>query len=337
MARVIRHIEEIDRSAWKDLLEKSGYRSFFQSVECFELYSAMSFMEPFVVAVEEDGTLEGLVVGYIQKDGGRLKRCLSRRAIVNGGPLLREGISEDALARLLNGCRQCLKGKAIYVEFRNFEDYSSCKDTFRKCGFAYHEHLNFHIDTSSVQVMEDNLGKSRKRDIKYSLREGAAVVEKPSENRLKEFYKVLENLYRTKVRTPLFPYEFFSYLSGQDYARIQTVEYDGRTIGGTVCVCLGGCAVYEWFACGEDGVYKNIYPSTLATWSAMKFAAENGYPRFDMMGAGTPGKGYGVREFKAKFGGKLVEHGRFIHVFSPVLYGIGKLGVKILKSRLFRR
>lgn len=337
MIKVARHIEDIDANAWKALVENSTVKSFFQTRQCYDLYSAMSFMEPFIVAVEEDGRLAGVVAGYIQKDGGPLKSFLSRRAIVNGGPLLADGISAEALEALLKECRKCLNGRAIYVEFRNFDDYSAYKDIFRSCGFKYEQHLNFHIDTSSLQTMEDNLGKSRKRDIKYSLKEGAVVVSDPSEAQLNEFYQVLEELYRTKVKTPLFPYEFFSYLGRQPYAKIQTVEYGGKTVGGTVCVCLEGRAVYEWFACGQDGVYKNVYPSTLATYSAMKFAAENGYPRFDMMGAGSPGKGYGVREFKAKFGGKMVEHGRFVHVFNPLLYGVGKLGVKFMKSRTVKR
>ena len=50
------------------------------------------------------------------------------------------------------------------------------------------------------------------------------------------------------------------------------------------------------------------------------------------MGAGKPDDSYGVREFKAKFGGQLVEHGRFQNIINPFLYEVGKLGVKIMKN-----
>ena len=91
--------------------------------------------------------------------------------------------------------------------------------------------------------------------------------------------------------------------------------------------------VYEWFVCGKDGCYPKVYPSTLATWAAIRFAADNGYKRFDMMGAGAPGDGgYGVREFKAKFGGELVEYGRYLHVCNKLLYGLGKFAVNIMKK-----
>ena len=51
-----------------------------------------------------------------------------------------------------------------------------------------------------------------------------------------------------------------------------------------------------------------------------------------MMGAGVPGVPYGVRDFKAEFGGEMVEHGRFLNVRKPLLYAIGKIAVKWMKE-----
>ena len=90
--------------------------------------------------------------------------------------------------------------------------------------------------------------------------------------------------------------------------------------------------MYEWFVCGLDGKFKNIFPSTLATWAAIEYAAANGFKYFDMMGAGKPDEGYGVRDFKSKFGGTLVENGRFIAVNNLPLYRIGELYIKFIKK-----
>jgi len=331
--RVIDNIKEIDKQQWMLLLAESKTRSFFQTRECYELYAANpEFMEPFCLAVDDDGRLKGIIIGYIQQDGGMLKRFLSRRAIINSGPILANDVSDEALSMLLTECRKHLLGKAIYVELRNFEDYSPYKDVFKRCGYEYIPHLNFHIDTSSEDTVNQNLGKSRKRDIRTSIRDGAEIVETPLIEEVRDFYTILNNLYKNKVKTPLYPLAFFEYLCRQTYSKFLLVRLDGKIVGGTVCVCLPGYAVYEWFACGEDGVYKNIYPSTMATYAGIRYAAQNGYQHFDMMGAGKPNEGYGVRDFKAKFGGQLVEHGRFLRVLNPLLYNIGKLGVKILKK-----
>ena len=331
--KIIDNIKDIDSQAWNQLLQSSATKSFFQTQSCYDLYAANKpFMKPFFMGVEDKGLLKGVIVGYIQADGGIIKRFLSRRAIVNSGPLLADDISDEALALLLNHCKKSLRGEAIYMEFRNFLDYSRYRDLFKNCGFEYVPHLNFHIDTTSEDVVSQNLGKSRKRDIRTSFRDGAEVVENPTMTDLVQFYDILNNLYTKKVKTPLYPFSFFEHLFLQPYSTFLFVRLNGKIVGGTVCVTLPGHAVYEWFACGEDGVYKNVYPSTVATYAAIQYAAKNNYRYFDMMGAGKPDESYGVREFKAKFGGQLVEHGRFLTVISPTLYKIGTLGVKIMKK-----
>lgn len=306
--------------------------NWFQTDECREFYGSLSFVEPFECAVTRDGVVKGRIVGYVQKDGGRIKQFLSRRAIINGGPELSDDITPDELRRLLDECRSRLKGKAIYVETRNYANYSKYKDVFAVCGWSYEPHYNFIIDTSSLEAVEANLGKSRKRDIRTSFRDGATIGLAESLDEVKELYDLLKSLYSTKVKTPLFPFDFFEKLYAASWGKIFVVRFDGRVVGGTACAC-GNDTVYEWFACGEDGISKSVFPSTLATYAGIKYAAENGYRCFDMMGAGAPGDGgYGVRDFKAKFGGELVEYGRFKCVLNPLLYRIGVLGVKIMKK-----
>ena len=75
-----------------------------------------------------------------------------------------------------------------------------------------------------------------------------------------------------------------------------------------------------------------IYPFGNMTWAAIKYAKDNAIDRFDFMGAGKPDEEYGVREFKSKFGGVLVEHGRFVAVNRLFLYRTGKFGLKIIKK-----
>ena len=306
--------------------------NWFQTEECFSFYHSLGFIDPFQCSVERDGVEKGRMVGYIQKDGGKLKQFFSRRAIINGGPMLADDITEDELMGLLTKCKRELKKKAIYIETRNFDDYARYREIFSSAGFNYEPHYNFHVDTSSIDIVEANMGKSRKRDVKTSLRDGAFVVENPTLDEVKDFYRVLEHLYQTKVKTPLFPFSFFERLYRSSFGRFLLVKYDERIVGGTVCVC-GENVMYEWFACGEDGVHKNIYPSTLATYAGIRYAAEHGYARFDMMGAGAPNDGgYGVRDFKAKFGGQLVEHGRFKCVLNKPLYKIGTIGVQLIRK-----
>ena len=305
----------------------------FQSNDFLQFLNKTGLFETFRFSVSRGEREVGIIQGYIQRDGGRLKRFLSRRAIINGGPYFAEDITEEEVKTLLGKCHNGLKNKAIYIETRNFSDYSQLRPLFEASGFIYEPHYDFIVNTESIEIAEDNLGKSRKRDVRTSLRDGAVVIDNPTHEQIEAFYGLLSSLYTTKVKTPLFPFVFFDKLSQEPFSRFLLVEYQGEIIGGTVCV-FDNDTVYEWFACGKDGAFKNIFPSTLATWSGIKYAAESGQSHFDMMGAGAPGDGgYGVREFKAKFGGELVEYGRFKYICNKPLYAIGKLGVKLMKRK----
>ena len=344
--------KDIDRAEWSVLVKASATGTWFQTPEAYSFYESMpELFRPFVVAVKSEELkvksqqLRGVCVGYVTVEKSAFKQFLTRRAIIIGGPCLADDCINEEVMLLLSTLREQLSTGAkapIYIECRNFNDYSRWKSAFEKAGFAYQPHLNFHVDTSSVEVVEANLGKSRKRDIRTTIREGVSIKsiydlrfqisDLERERLVREYYAILEKLYKTKVKTPLFPVEFFLELSKHKDARFLLTELNGKIIGGTVCVAQEGKCMYEWFACGEDGVHSHVFPSCYATYAGIRYAAEHNMPRFDMMGAGKPDEAYGVRDFKAKFGGKEVEHGRFLCVTKPLLYNMGVIGVKLLKK-----
>lgn len=303
----------------------------FQSEAYYSFLSETGLFQPFRFAVSRKGEC-GIIQGYVQGDGGPVKRFLSRRAIVNGGPYWREDATREEKLELLRKAIAGLRHRVIYLETRNFKDYSVDRPLFEKADFQYEPHYNFIVDTSSEEVVEMNMGKSRKRDVKTSLKNGATVIDNPTLEEVRAFYKILKDLYKTRVKTPLFPLSFFEKLYQTSFSKFILVSYNQEIVGGTVCV-FDDETVYEWFACGKDGVYKNVFPSTVATYYGILFAAQSGRKKFDMMGAGAPGDGgYGVRDFKAKFGGQLVEYGRFRYVANKPLYALGKMAVKLMKK-----
>lgn len=328
---VYKSVCEINTNQWQQLVDHSPTASFFQTKECYDFYASLSFMQAFVFGVSENDKLVGILCGYVIADGNFVKRYFSRRAIVPGGVLIDANISDKALQTLLEYAKNELSHKAIYIEIRNYNDYSSFKNSFEMAGFVYKPHLNFHVPTPNVEEALKQLSGTKRRDIKLSKKEGAEWIETTNLNDVRVFYRLLSNLYRTKIKTPLFPFEFFKQLTELPQGRLFVVKFNGDILGGSVCVSFKNRTLYEWFVCGMDGQIKNIFPSTLATWAAIEHASENGYSCFDMMGAGKPNEGYGVRDFKSRFGGELVEQGRFLYICKPLLYTLGKFIVQKLK------
>ena len=329
-----------------------------ESVKCKDLEnSAAETTASTPYTLHPTPALKGVIVGYITRERDALKQFFTCRTIIYGGPLLAEDISETALAELLKAVSECrvesveckgnenskavtsastpytLRPTPIYIETRNFHDYSKWKSIFEANGFMYQSHLNYHVDTRTIDLAQSNIGKHRWKYIRLSMRDGAKIVENPTLEQVQAFYTILQDLYQTKVKTPLWSWEFFERLYYIEHSQYILVELDGKIVGGTACVCLPGKAVYEWYACGLDNCRDDIRPLSVAIWGEMQYAAKNGYPLFDFMGAGKPDEPYGVRDFKAEFGGELVEHGRFLCIRKPLLYKIGTLGVKWLKRK----
>ncbi len=332
--RILINIEEIDRQQWEQLIAESPTATWFQTPEAYDFFASLpNILTPFVIACRDDAVhrLKGVIVGYITKDKNPIRQFFTRRAIIMGGPLLSDDITDAELQALLCAMRKHIGQKAIYVETRNFNDYSRWKDIFQACGFSYQPHLNFHIDTSSIEIINQNLNRNRKRNIRTIQQTGATIVEHPTIAQIHDFYTLLQQLYKKKIHLPLVPFAFFENLSKLYSAVFRLVELNGEIIGGTAHVALANRTLYEWYGCGEDSEQANESPTSFVTYAGMCYAALHGMPRFDMMGAGKPTEGYGVRDFKRQFGGTLVEHGRFLHICHSLLYSLGTLGVRILK------
>lgn len=339
--------DNIDRVEWSRLVETSATGTWFQTPEAYGFYESLpELFKPFVVGVACDPAgaqtqLRGVCVGYVTVEKLAYKQFFTRRAIIIGGPVIANDATSEEVETLMKAVRDQFKifdlrflilNAPIYIECRNFNDYSRWKDAFASAGYEYKKHLNFHVDCRDKEAMWERLSENRRRQV----RKAQATVEcltneRVNELEVREWYEILRELYRTKVKTPLWPVEFFLEIYRQSIGKYLMVKYEGKVIGGLLIVEDEKC-VYEWFGCGLNTEYKVQYPFVMATWAGMAYAAEHNIPRCDFMGAGEPNIPYGVRDFKEKFGGEMVEHGRFLCVNKPLLYKIGTLGVKLLKA-----
>ena len=349
---IIRTYTEIDKKDWRLLAETSPLSTWFQTDEAYRFYQSVSDMCAFVYGVMEEDKLVGVIVGYTTQEKCKLKQYFTARAIIVGGPLLAEDISNEALAALLKAVKECKvesvkckgteNGKAeplastpytlhstpIYIETRNLHDYSRWKTVFKANGFAYQPHLNIQVACNTMHIMSEQ----RQRQVKKAIKNGAEICEASSEQEIRDWYQILRQLYRQKVRTPLWREAFFLQFYRNGVGKYLLVKYEGKVIGGMMCPIFAGKAIYEWYVCGLDEAYREQYPSVMATYAAIEYAKKNGLPMFDFMGAGVPDQPYGVRDFKMEFGGEVVEYGRYLCVRKPFLYRIGKIGVDILKK-----
>lgn len=320
---------QIDQKNWNDFITQHPHGNFFQSPQFFHFLHELPGVKPSIISAWYAQQLVGLLLAFRQKENNGVKGFFSRRTIVYGGPLVTGWYGDTVVQLLLKHLHK--EQKSIYTEFRNLFDLSKYRAIFEKLGYTYNQHLNYIVSIpDEAEATLQLLNSSKRRQVRKSLKNGAEITKPNGIEEVWGFYEILKQLYRQKIKKPLPNWEFFkNFHKNKNLGVYLLVKYNKKVIGGIMCPVLNN-TLYEWYICGEDNQYKNIYPSVLATYAPIAYAAKNGLQYFDFMGAGKPGQDYGVREFKSKFGGEEVENGRFIRVNNKFLFSIGKVGLKAL-------
>ena len=311
---VLTDISQINRSEWQKLIATSPVASWFQTPEAYDFFASVpASVKPFVVAVEEKD-LKGVVVGYTVAEGGPLKRFFSKRTIIQGGPLLTDDISDEALTALL----QAIPRDGIYCEMRNFSDYSKWRKAFEQAGWNYKPHYDVYMATTAG--WQNKLQDAKKRQVNKAIKDGYTWQEAEKEEDVRSWYYLLKHLYRNKVHRPLFDYGFFLTAWQKGFSKVLIVRDGYKQIVGGALVPVMNQIAYEWYICG----------SVMATYTLQDWCEQNGITRLDAVGAGEPNKEYGVRDFKLRMAGELHEFGRFIRIQAKTRYRLGVWVINLL-------
>ncbi len=323
--------KQINLTDWNSFVLNNKFNSPFQTPEFYSLYNSLVNYSAEVFAIKENAKLISLCVVTLQREKG-IKSYFSKRAIIYGGPLI-ENNRNDALNILLKSIYKALKKKVIYLETRNFNDYKEYQLNFETNGWKYVPYLNYKIQLTG-KTMNDILSEmkyNRKREIKLSQKLETIYRIAVSQEEVIELYSILSNLYKTRVKLPLPPLNYFISLFESSIGKVFIVLHNSKIIGGSFCYYLNGSSIYTLYYCGVRNYHKKIFPTHLSILAAIDFGIDKKLQTLDLMGAGKLGEEYGVRNYKAEFGGELVEHGRFIKVLNNPLFSIGKIGLKFKK------
>lgn len=324
---------------WEAFLKSHPHNTVFQSYDMYMFYKKVQNFEPFLFLCEDDdANCVGVLLAVKIKEGKGLKGVLSSRVVIYGGPIIEQmgRIRMEILDSLLSKLLTELKNNSIFIQFRNFFEWSSDeKKVFSNYGFSFKQRLNLLVDTSNIEGVLKNIKATKKRQISKALKEGARIESPSSLDEVKIFYDLLHTLYKNKVRKPLPAWSFFKEFYHQSVEGklgiIRLIKFNHNIIGGILCPLTKGKNIYEWYVVGLDTEYKNVYPSVLATWAPIDYALNNNLKHFDFMGLGKPEIPYGVRDFKMNFGKTTLNFGRFGRRHK-VLYPFIEISYNLLRA-----
>ena len=138
---------EIDHNQWSALVRESKTGTWFQTPEAYDFFASQpELFKPFVLAIShqpsavKDQALRAVCCGYVTVEKNPIKQFFTRRAIIIGGPALADDCTDEEVEALMNAVRNQLANtnyqlstinySPIYIETRNFNDYSKWKKAF---------------------------------------------------------------------------------------------------------------------------------------------------------------------------------------------------------------
>jgi serine/alanine adding enzyme len=322
---------EIEEKEWSNFVINHPQGNIFQSPEFYNTVLKTKEWIPSCLGLKKNGVLEGILVSVVQSEGSGLKRIFSSRDIIWGAPLVK---CNYYIEPLLSSYNNINNNRSIYTQFRNLFDLNTAKTIYEKKGYYFCDHLNIYNNISgNPEDILKSMHKMRRRNIRLAQRKGLSFREIKNENELKECYIIIKILYN-KIKLPLPSYNFFltfyRNLNIHGFIKIFGCFANDGIVAFRFVLCYKK-NIYDWYAASKQE-YSGYYPNDYLLWKIMEWGNSKGYELFDFGGAGKPNKAYGVRDYKLKFGGILVNYGRFERINKPLLYQLSKLGFKIYQK-----
>ncbi|MCR4405524.1 MAG: GNAT family N-acetyltransferase [Anaerolineae bacterium] len=330
-------VQRLDEPSWRAFVDNHPQGNIFHTPEMFQVFARAKGHRPTLWATtDDDGQVLALLLPVqITLKGGPLRR-LTTRAVVYGSVLCAPGPEgQEALALLLRTYTQQVNGAPLFTELRNLSDLTAVQPILQTHGFAYEDHLNYLINlTLPPETLFQNIGARTRKHIRRALRQGEVVIEEVTKReQIATCYDFLCRTYRA-ARVPLADRSLFEtafdVLHPKGMVRF-TVARVGQIPVVTSVELLYKDTVYGWYG-GVDRAYSSYRPNELLMWHILQWSAENNYKVYDFGGAGKPNEKYGVRDFKAKFGGTLVNYGRNTYVHNRYLLHLSALGYRVYRG-----
>lgn len=331
----IQIIRELSEDRWRRFVEEHPNGNIFHTPEMFQVFARVPDHRPELWAAIKGDRILALMVPIRISLGGGWLRPLTTRSVAYGSILCAPEIDgHEALTKLLKAYVQCVKGRPLFTELRNISDNSSLQPVLNGCGFVSEGHLNYliHLDQSE-QILWQNISKSVRKHIHHSQKRGVEIIDITERGQLLAGYKLIQQVFR-RIRVPLANFALFEsaleILVPRGMLKILLARANAHYVSIRFELTYKE-TIYDWYM-GTDRGFSSYYPEESLIWHILQWGKQHNYRIFDFGGAGKPDEKYGPREFKAKWGGVLVNYGRNTYTHAPLLLKLSKAGYQLSRK-----
>jgi len=319
MSSVISLVEFGQLSEWDRYVSQHPHGSIFHTAGMVRCQVAARDIHPFAYgAVTAEGQIVAMLVANRVVTSAGMGLPLAARSLFYAEPLA-DATEEGScgLRMLVAEHDRQMHSRVLFAEVRPMFGNLELDAVLTERGYERQGYLNYEFDLDSdTETMFGRVGPKRRNNVRSARRRGVVVEECSAGVGVEPLYAMLTESYGVS-RLPMVDRSLFEAAErewGRETYRVYAAYWEGR-LAAAACFLTYKQRVICWFA-GAIRI-PGVSATSLLFWEAMRVYASAGYQIFDFAGGGWEGEAYGPGQFKAKFGGRVVNHGRYRRVYSP--------------------
>jgi CelD/BcsL family acetyltransferase involved in cellulose biosynthesis len=271
-----------------------------------------------LAAVTPGGEILAVLVAARVQTLPRVFGAVSARSIWYAEPLCHDDVdSIDALCGLIVDHDRAMHRRVLFTEVRPLHAAGPERVALERCGYEYLDYLNYVIDTTRPKdELWKRMSDSARKNIRKCERRGFQIRHVNTADSVEQFYDLLKLTYG-RAEVPLAHRSLFdaalNILRPPGMIEFIALYEEEKPLAVSVILPFNK-QVFGWY--GGSVRIQGVTPVDYLTWHEIAWSCDHGIARYDFGGAGWPDKPYGVREYKARFGGDLVCYGRYRKIYS---------------------
>ena len=288
-----------------------------------------------MAAVGDDHSIQAIVPAVKVSTLSGIGSHISSRSIWYAEPICEPTEQGRAALDQLTQLHDRRARSCLFTEIRNIAAAQHERPVLEDRGYQYKDYLNYVVDTSdSVENLFSRVSKSTRNKIRRTEKRGVAIELDNSHAAIERMYRMVRESY-ARSEVPLADETLFHAALDElpENVQVRVALHESDVIAGGISLVYGE-RFYAWY--GGSLRQNGLSPFDLLTWDEIKWSAKNGLRYYDFGGAGWPDEEYGPREFKKKFGGDLVDYGRYRRIPSPLKLKLAESAYQIARSVISR-
>ena len=318
--------------SWNEYVEKHPKGSVFHTREMYRVFEDTPGYTPmWIGARDADGEIIAILCAVkVATVSGMLSRFASR-SIMFAEPICDdtdEGIL--ALAKLIEFHDEKWCKQTLFTEVRPMQPQGSEAVALENSNYKQLDYCNYVNDLSDGHHVLASRIKKTMRKVRTAKRRGLVIDKGNNAALVGRAYRQIQTSY-AHSRVPVAPVEILEAAVRHLPPGVLQIRV-GHIGGADVAAAVGLVYKNRYFAWYNGTTRpKGIAGAATLVWDEIETACRLGLSEYDFGGAGWPDEDFGPREFKSRFGGKLVNHSRYRKIGSQIKLVLAEKGYGILR------